>query len=167
MAPTPQPTAAMPPHLTANCPGVAPLNMQYLCVLSVTGDQPLSLSLGNISSENWLLNSFLDAAPSWLQLVGTVLMGTPVGVEGTFAVLVSATNGVVPSASSTFLITVPGPTSVPPTTAPTTVQSQGDVPVIISTPSSSSILVNSVYISSPIQATGSSVTYQVKKNEGV
>lgn len=146
LAPSTQPTAAMPPHLTANCPGVAPLNTQYLCVLSVTGDQPLSLSL--------------DAAPSWLQLVGSVLMGTPIGVEGTFAVVVTATNGVVPSASSTFLITVPSPTNIPPTAAPTTVQSTGTVPVITSTPSSSSILINTVYISAPIQATGSGVTYQ-------
>lgn len=102
----------------------------------------------------------LDAAPSWLQLVGTVLMGTPVEIEGTFAVVVSVTNGVMPSASSTFLITVPGPTT-PPTMAPTITQSHGAVPVITSTPSSSSILVNTVYISPPIQATGSGIVYQV------
>lgn len=147
LAPTAQPTpGSVPPQLTANCPILAPLNTPYMCVLSVTGDQPLSLSL--------------DAAPTWLQLVGTVLMGTPVAVEGTFAVVVSATNGVMPSASSTFLITVPGLSSEPPSMAPTATQPQGAIPIITSTPASSSILVNTVFISSPIQATGSGVTYQ-------
>ena len=47
LAPTLPPTIMLvAPQLTGNCPTMAPLNTPYICGLSASGSQPLSLSLG-------------------------------------------------------------------------------------------------------------------------